>query len=176
MKTNFLRIVCFAFIICLMNGFVSKAQAPFYNTKWEDGKMVSRTKCVMGDAGLYIQESVSEYTYDENGDLFKKEVYVWNPKYKRNDKGKYYPDYSDKNWTPNYCILYKKDFISNFASIELFSWNKKENRYDAPVEIMIFQMKDSNHFNYLAFKKGNRFDEVVNDINYDRVFFAGLAK
>lgn len=176
MKTNFLRIACFAVGIFLMSGFVAKAQTPFYDTKWEEGKMVSRTKYVMGDFGLYVQESVSKYTYDENGDILKKEVCVWNPAYERNDKGKYYPDYSDTNWTPKYCYLYNKDHISDFVSIELCIWNKKEKMYNNPVETMIFQLKDVNHYNYLAFIKDNECGEIVNNLSYNRGLIARITK
>jgi len=177
MKTNILRTACFAFIALLMSSFVTKAQEPFYNAKWEDGKMVSRTKYVMGNCGISVQESVSKFTYDENGDLLKKEVVAWNPKYEWNDKtGRWNPDYSESNWTPQYCILFSKDLISDFVSINLCLWNKKEKGFDNPVETMLFQLKDSNHFSYLAFQKGNKYDVVINNINYDRALLAKLAE
>jgi len=63
-----------------MNGYVSKAQKAFYDTKQdENGRPVSTTKYVARDFGFYEKESISYFTYDGKGDLLKKEVYVWNP-------------------------------------------------------------------------------------------------
>lgn len=177
MKTNFFRTLCFAFVIFLMNGLAVNAQEPFYNTVWENGKVVSRTKHVMGYDGLYEKESVSKYTYNEEGDLLKKEVCTWDKKYKWNDRaGRYCPDYSENNWTPQYCILYKNDLLNNFASIELLKWNVGKKIYNDPKEMMLFQLDSPNNFNYLAFQKGKAFSELVNNINYDKELLARLAK
>ena len=178
MKTSILRTVCFAVVIILMSGFVTKAQnEPFFNTKWENGKVVSKTKFDMGNYGMFEPKYEVKYAYDENGDLLKKEVCVWNPKYELNRKtGRWDSDYSESNWTPEYCIIQKKDLVNNFVYAELSRWNKKENSYDAPAESMVFQLNDANHFNYLAFQKGDKYDEVVNNINYDRGLLAGLVK
>jgi hypothetical protein len=164
MKTSVLR--CFVVVVLLTAGFVVKAQEPFYNTKWEEGKMVSKTKYVMGYSGFYEQESISQFTYDAKGDFLKKEVYVWNRKYKWNDQAnRLYPDYSESNWTPQYCILRNKDFTNNFVSMELLLWNNAKKSYDRPVERMVYQLHDSpNLFTYLAFQKGNRYVEWVNSV------------
>ena len=178
MKTSILRTVCLAIVIFLMNGFVTKAQEPFYDTTWnDDGRMVSRTKYVMKYSGLYERESVSKYTYDEEGNFLKKEVYLWNKKYEWNDKaGRMYPDYSERNWTPQYCILHTKDLVNNFTYSELLLWNKNKNTYDAPAEKMILQLNGPNNINYLAFQKGGKYDEVTNNISYDKGLLAGVAK
>jgi hypothetical protein len=174
MKTTFLRIACVAVISFLLNGFVMKAQEPFYDTKWEDGRMVSRTKYVVGYYGLYVQKSISKYTYDEKGDLLEKEVYVWNPKYVWHDKtGRYYPEYSENNRIPQYRIQQKKDLVSNMVSLELLLWNKNEKTYDQPIEKMIFQLNDAhNRFYYYASQKGDKFVEEVNQINFNKNLFA----
>jgi len=178
MKTTILRTACFAVIVILMSSFVIKAQnEPFYNTKWENGRVVSKTKFDAGNYGMFEPKWVIKYTYDENGEFQKKEVCVWNPKYDFNDKtGRFVPDYSEKNWTPQYCILQKKDLANNFVIYELHLWDKKINGYDEPEETMIYQIKDSNHFNYLAFTKGSKYDVVANLINYDRELLAGMTK
>ena len=162
MKTNILRTACLAISIFLMSSFAIKAQTSFYDTKEVEGKVVSRTKYVMGNYGINVPESVSKYTYSEDGELLKKEVFIWNPKYDWNDKTeRYNPDFNESNWTLQYCILYGKDMISDFASVELCIWNKKAKAYDLPIETMIFQLKDANHFNYLAFLKGDKCENIV---------------
>jgi len=178
MKTRILRTVCFVFIACLMNGFVTRAQESYYSTTKENGKVVSQTKYVIGSLGIIVKESESKYTYDESGDFLKKEVYAWNPVYERNNKtGRYAPDYSEGNWTPQYCVFQKKDVISNFVYVEMHLWNQAEKAYnDAPEETVISQLNDSNNYNYLAIQKGDKYTEVINNINYDRELLTGLAK
>ena len=153
MKARIFRTVSFVFIIFLMNGFVTKAQVPFYFTVKANDNVVLTTKYVTGDSGMIVKESEEKYTYDENGDLLKKEVYVWNPKYAKNDKtGEYYPDYGKSNWTPQYCIVHNKDLENNLVSVELLFWNKDKNEYDNLVETMTSQLNDSYNYNYLANK------------------------
>ena len=177
METRILSTVCLAVCIFLMSGFVTKAQEPFYDTKWEDGKMVSKTKYEIGNFGMYEPKSVIKYAYDEKGEFVKKEVCVWNPKYYYNNKtGRWEPDYGENNRTPKYCILQKKDMVNNFIYVELLLWNKKEKAYNPPAETMVFQLKDAEHFNYLAFQKGNVYDEMVNIINYHRGLLARLTE
>jgi len=177
MKTSILRTACFVFVIVLANGFVTKAQESFCNTKWENGKVVSKTKYEMGDYGMFEPKFEIKFAYDKEGNFLEKEVSVCNPKYDFNDKtGRWEPDCSEKNWTPQYRILQKKDLASNFISVELYLWNTKEKSYNAPTETMIYQTKDSNHFNYLAFTRGNKYDEVANLINYDKELLARLGK
>ena len=178
MKTSILEKVCIAFVIILMNGFVSKAQEqPFYDTVWEEGRVVSRTKHEMGRYGMCVRTQVSKYTYGEEGGFLKKEVLVWNKKYKWNEKaGKYCPDYDETNWTPSYCILYTKDSLSDFVALELCLWNRKQNGYDSPIESMHYQLNVPQNFNYLAFYKDNKYDEWVNNISYDRELLAKSAK
>ena len=177
MNTKKLKTVSFALVIFLMSGFVTQAQAPFYDTKFEDGKVVSRTKYVMMYSGFYERESESKYTYNEEGDFLKKEFFVWNKKYKWNDKaGRMYPDYSDNNWTPKYSIVQKKDFANNFINMEFSLWNNSKKAYNSPAETMIFQLNDANYINYLAFQKGNEYDEVTNNINFSRELLALMGK
>jgi len=176
MKTSILRTVCFTFIVVLMNGFVSKAQNSFYDTKMENGKVTSIAKYVKGNFGMSVKESEARYTYDENGDLLKKETYVWNPTYEKNNNGRYYADYSEINWTPQYCTLYKKNPANSFVSVELLSWSITEKAFVNPVEMMVFRLNNYNRFDYLAFQKGDKYKEVINTLNYDKELIAGLEK
>ena len=176
MKTSILRTVCFAFIVVLMNGFVSKAQESLYDVKMENGKVVSKTRFVPGDFGMRVKESESRYTYNENGDLLKKETFVWTPTYAKNNQGRFYADYSANNWTPQSCIVYKKNSVSNFASVEFLVWNAEAKAYGLPVKTMIYHLNDSNVYNYLAFQSGNEYKEVVNTLNYDKTSLAELVK
>jgi hypothetical protein len=162
-----------------MNVLVSKAQnQPFFDTKRnESGKVVSKTMYDMGDYGFFEPKWEVNYTYDEKGELLKKEYRNWNPKYNLNEKtGRWVPDYSEANWTPQYCFVQEKDAATNFVTSELRIWNKKENKYDNPVESMTFQLKDANHFNYLAFSKDNKLVEWVNKINFAGNLLAGSGK
>jgi len=181
MKTGFLRTAGFAFAVVMMNVFVSNAQGTFYETEWEDGKKVLITKYVIGSDGIDVKESVSKYTYDENGEFLKKEVYVWRPQYifiMKNNRGKCIPDYGESNWVPTYCIERKKDFMSNLISkkfrdhlisLELLYWNKKTKKYDKLKERIIYQLNDSGStYNYLASQKGNKLVEGINKIKLNK--------
>jgi len=153
MKARIFRTVSFVFIIFLMNGFVTKAQVPFYFTVKANDNVVLTTKYVTGDSGTIVKESEEKYTYDENGDLLKKEGFAWNPKNAKNEKtGEYATDDSKGNWTPQYCIMHNKDSENNLVSVELLFWNKDNNTYDNLVETMTSQLNDSYNSNYLADK------------------------
>ena len=175
METSILRTVGFAVIVFFMNNLAVSAQNPFYDTKWEDGKVVSKTKYVMVCYGMYEQESVSKYTYDENGDFLKKEVYVWNPEYVWIEKGnRHYPDYSEKNWTPQYRIKQERNF--NLVSLELAFWNKETKEYSKPIETVIYQLNFlNNRLNYLVRKKGDKVVEEINNIEFNKELFAELV-
>jgi len=175
MKTSILKIVC---IVCgmLVMSFAVNSQKMFYNTKWDaNGRPVSITKYVKGIYGVCVADSAWKYSYDEKGDLLKKEVSVWNPTYKENKRGIPYPDYAESNWTHLYCIKHSKDSINNFETIELLVWNKESKSYGIPSEEMIYHLKDSNQYDYLAFRKGKEYIEKINDINYTRSFSSELA-
>jgi hypothetical protein len=160
--------VYFVIAIFLANVFTVNAQSPFYDTKKEDGKIISNIKYVMGNRGLYEQKSVSKYTYDKNGDFEKKEVYVWIPKYAQDQRGNYYPDYSEKNYVPHYCIAHRKDPGIGTVSFTLHLWDRKKNSYGAAAEKMIFLQDEANGLlNYLAFQKKNEYLVQIDNINYD---------
>ena len=178
MKTSILKTVCVTFAVLLMSGFATKAQEPFYDTEYNEyGRMVSKTKYVMKYSGLYERESVTKCSYDDDGNFLKKEVFLWNEKYVWNDKaGRYIPDYSEKNWTPQYCILNNNDIVNNFIYSELLIWNKSKQTYDTPKETMIIQLNDKNYLNYFAFQSGGKFEVVTNNINYNSELLAKSAK
>lgn len=171
------KTVCIACSMLVVSNFVVKAQQPLYNTTYENGKVVSVTKYEMADNGLYEAKLKTNFSYNEAGEFLKKEVYAWNQTYAWNERGCRYPDYSKSNWTPQCRILYKKDMVNNFVSVELFRWDKKEKAFsENAAEREIFQLRDAEHFNYLAALKNNVYDETVNDIHYDINLLAQIAK
>ena len=176
MKTSILRTVGFAVIVLLMSNFTVNAQKSFYDVKREAGKVVSKTKYVMGDFGVYEQESVAKYTYDKNGDFLKKEVFVWNPRHVWNDKtNRYCPDYSESNWTPKYCIEQEKN--GNLVSLELVFWDNETQSYGEPKERMIYQLNTfDNRLNYLIRQKGDKYVEEINNIDLNKELFAELTE
>jgi hypothetical protein len=177
MKTNVSRIVCFAFAVLMMNAVATKAQSAYYDVKRENGRMVSKTKYVEGNSGMHVKESVAKYTYSENGDFLKKEVYVWNQTYAWDKKtGREYPDYSEGNWTPQYRVECIKNAENNYVSVKLSIWDREEKAYKAPKETMTYQLNATNRLNYLAFQKGDESVKVIDNINTDTTLLAGLSK
>jgi hypothetical protein len=170
MKTTVFRIACA--IIVLTAGFTAKAQEPFFDTKWNNGKVETRTMYVMGYSGLYERNTVSEYTYNEAGDFVMKEVFVWKSKYVWNDKrAVWIPDYSKETWIPDHRILRTEDKKSNVITFELLTWNSWKKEYDPAKEKMIYQSYNPNRFTYLAYQKGNRYTEWVKG-EIDKELFA----
>ena len=175
MKTSILKMAGFVVAGLMLNSFAGKAQEAFYDTKREDGKTVSQTMYAPGNFGSYEAKTMSKFTYDEKGDFLKREVSVWNPTYKLNNKtGQWYPDYSEKNWTPKYCILRQKDSTNDFVSIELFVWNVETKSYGQAKERMVYQLNDANNLNYIEFQNGDSYVERVNNLNSDKTLLAGL--
>lgn len=149
MKTTILRTVIFAMIALFVCVSMMNAQEPFYDTKWENGKIDTRTRYALGYSGLYEKSMLSEYFYDESGDFYMKIISRW--------------DRRKECWVPDYRILHQKNEISGIVSIEHASWDAKKQRYNEPHERMLYQINESqDRFFYLAFEKGNRFKEWVN--------------
>lgn len=177
MKKSSLKIACLAMAVLMTDGFVAKAQEPFYDTKRTDGKIDTKTGYVMGYSGLYEKNTLSEYTYDEEGNFLMKEVFIWNCKYKWYDKRSIWiPDYSESNWIPSYRIVRNENPVNEFITLEYFIWDARKKAYNKPVEKMIYQLNGPNRFNYLAYQAGNKYTEWVNNIDYDREFLAELTK
>jgi hypothetical protein len=157
------KLACVAIAVLLTSGFTAKAQESFYDTKWDGVKVETRTKYVVGNFGLYVKKSISEYTYDEQGNFVAKVVSLWNGKYEWNDKkGIWIPDYSPANWIPNYRIVRKEALDGNMVSLEYFIWDKKKKAYSEVQEKMAYRLNDSkDRFLYLAFEKDNQYTEWV---------------
>jgi hypothetical protein len=163
MKTSIFRITCAVLALTFTCSVASKSQSALYDTEWENGKIKTQTKCVMGDAGFYEMKSISEYTYNEEGNIKMKEVFVWNKKYDWISKKNFWaPNYNQENWTPNYRFLFKEDKANNFITIEYFTWNKKTNSYNESSRKIMYQLNDAkDHFLYLALQKENKIDILV---------------
>ena len=175
MKATILRATCMTIVMIGLSIFPSKAQNEFYNTKWIDGKIDTRTKYVMGYTGLYEKNSLSKYTYDKEGNFMMKEVYTWNRKYAWNDRhGIQIPDPSEDNWTPDYCIIHKENPANHVMMLEYYVWNQKDKKYNSdPKERMIYQQSSSkNEFIYLAYQKDEKYQELVNNVSFGSYMLA----
>jgi len=93
-----------------------------------------------------------------------------------NKTGQWYPDYSEKNWAPKYCILRQEDSTRDFVSIELFVWNAETKSYGQAKERMVYQLNDANILNYIEFQNGDSYVERVNNLNSDKTLLAGLEE
>jgi hypothetical protein len=125
-KTNFL--VIFAVIIAT-NIFSVSSQTTsdfFFDKKYENGKVVSSTRYELEYSGLHVKKYLCEYSYDESGNLVKKESFKWDSK--------------GFVWTPVYYIQYFYNRIDNhLEASEYASWNKKENKFNEVSEKALYQ-------------------------------------
>lgn len=148
MKTTIFKTMVIVVVATLASVSLN-AQEPFYDTKWEDGKIETRTRYVLGFSGLYEKDMLSEYFYDESGDFYMKVVSRWNSK--------------KESWIPEYRIVQQKDATDRFVSIEYMTWNVKNGRYNEPAERMVYQQNVwKDRFYYLAFQKDKQIKEWVN--------------
>jgi hypothetical protein len=165
MKTSILRAAIIAAVVLSTSGFTAEAQEPFYDTTWKNGRIETRTQYVAGYSGLYERNLLSEYTYDEAENFVMKDVFVWKKKYVWNDKKELWlPDYSRNNWRADYRIVQRIDEVNTLIIQEYFVWNDRKKEYGEPMEKMIYQLDNSNRFNYLAYQKGDKYTEWVNNL------------
>lgn len=148
MKTTITQ-VAFAIIIALIS-FCSTASAQeyFFDSKWEDGKVISRTKYEVGFSGWYEKTVKYEYTYADNDNFLTKKFYKWNNK--------------KSEWIPQYCIERYQD-ETGYVVLQYRKWDRTNAGYTESEEKMIYQLDDlNNHFTYLAFERDNLYQEFVN--------------
>jgi hypothetical protein len=175
MKTTILRITCAAIALTFSCSLASKSQTAIYDTELENGTIKTQIKCVIGYSGLYEKNSISEYTYNEDGTIKMKEVYAWNKKYEWVSKqAMWAPNYNQENWTPNYKFVFKEDKTNNLVTIEYYTWNKKTNSYNESINKIMYQLNDAkDRIYYLALQKDNKIDILVGE-EFDRQMIAGM--
>lgn len=99
----------------------------FFDKKYENNQIISATKYELDYDGLYKKTQLVEYSYNEEKELAKKEIFQWD-----NKKG---------NWIPKSKIeyTYTLSFSNNSYVIELFNWDSKKGEYQSSSEKSIYQ-------------------------------------
>jgi hypothetical protein len=153
MKTK----VFFTAIVVLFATTIFSASAQtnpkyFFDRKYENGKVLSSTKYELNYSGLHVQTNLSSYSYDEQGNLVKKEDFKWNPE--------------TSAWIPVYYIEFSYDILTNSRILEYATWNKKENKFNPVSEKVIYQMDALGTVASAVFKKiinpkTNTFEELT---------------
>ena len=83
MKTRILSKGIFTLLLTVMCGFAAQASSPrnyLYDTKEENGQIVSKTVFLQADNGMLDKQVKYEFVYGENGKVAVKKAYRWDAK------------------------------------------------------------------------------------------------
>ena len=119
MKTTVIRVALAAIFMVTISSFSASAQSEydfFFDRKYDNGKIVSKTKYELGYAGLFEPTYYFAYSYDSWGRLAKQETFKWNQR--------------KSIWEPVCCTDHSFDWFTNTMTLEYQTWNKKNMRYN----------------------------------------------
>ena len=142
MKTTAIKSAFIAIIAIASSIFSVSAQDYsnyFFDRKTENGQVVSSTRYELGYSGLFEKTHLYEYSYDELGNLAKKETFKWNSR--------------KSEWIPEYCIEHSYSVIDNSINTEYSAWNKKENKFNPVSEKATYWMDDLGNIVSCGFSK-----------------------
>lgn len=133
MKTRILSKGIFTLLLTVMCGFAAQASSPrnyLYDTKEENGQIVSKTVFLQADNGMLDKQVKYEFVYGENGKVAVKKAYRWDTKTNR--------------WQPFYQTEYSYDEKDGEIQSVYGLWNKKTNKYDMNVKRMVIPSSNYN--------------------------------
>lgn len=122
MKTSMVTKSVFSLVVMFVCSMMVSASMPRdykYDTKFVDGKVVSKTVFSQVN-GLLNKQVRYEFTYNTDGKVAEKKAYRWNG--------------NDGEWTPYYLISYKYDKGSIESTYGM--WNKRKNNFTLGVQSM----------------------------------------
>ncbi|MDH6306262.1 hypothetical protein M2459_002625 [Parabacteroides sp. PF5-5] len=112
--------IVFVFI-CSMAINAASPRSYIYDTKEENGKIVSKT-VFTNDNGLLNKQVMYEFTYDKDGKVAEKKARRWNK--------------ASETWEPFYLISYQYDNENGTIHSVYGMWDKKTNAYDLNIQEM----------------------------------------
>ncbi|MDR2389106.1 MAG: DUF3836 domain-containing protein [Tannerellaceae bacterium] len=125
MKPSVLNRTIWGFILVFVCSMTMSAVSPknyLYDTKEENGKIVSKTIFLQKD-GLLDKQWKYDFTYNEEGKVAEKKACRWNA-------GK-------EVWEPFYQITYRYEKETGEIHSSYGLWNKKANDYTLNAQIII---------------------------------------
>lgn len=124
MKTSLVSksiLAMFFFLVCGMSMSAVSPKNYLYDTKEENGKIVSKTIFVEKE-GLLNQQMRYEFAYNEEGKVSEKKAYRWNKE--------------SKEWDPFFVINYQYNTENETIHSVYKMWNKKAKDYNLHVQEM----------------------------------------
>ncbi|MDR0745131.1 MAG: DUF3836 domain-containing protein [Mediterranea sp.] len=125
MKPSVLNRTIWGFFLIFVCSLTMSAVSPkdyLYDTKEENGKIVSKTVFVQND-GLLDKQWKYDFTYNEEGKVAEKKACRWNA-------GK-------EKWEPFYQITYQYEKETGEIRSSYGLWNKKANDYTLNAQTII---------------------------------------
>ncbi|MDR1937119.1 MAG: DUF3836 domain-containing protein [Tannerellaceae bacterium] len=125
MKTSVLSKAVWGFLLVFVCSMTMSAVSPknyMYDTKEENGKIVSKTIFLQKD-GLLDKQWKYDFTYNAEGKVAEKYACRWNT-------GK-------NDWDPFYLISYQYDKENGSIRSVYGLWNKKSNDYSLNTQIIM---------------------------------------
>lgn len=133
MKTQFLSKGIFTLLFAVICGFAAQASSPrnyLYDTKEENGQIISKTVFLQADNGMLDKQVKYEFAYGENGKVAVKKAYRWDGK--------------TNKWLPFYQTEYNYDEKNNEIKSVYGLWNNKTNKFDLNVQTMVIPSSNYN--------------------------------
>jgi hypothetical protein len=153
MKTKvFLSAIVVLFTTSIFSASAQTTPKFFFDREYENGKVISSTEYELKDSGRHEKAHLSTYSYDEWGNLAKRETFKWNPE--------------ASAWMPVYFIEFSYDILNSALVSEYATWNQKENKFNPVSEKAIYQVDALGTVTSVIFKKatdrdGNTFEELT---------------
>ena len=142
MKTTIIKKAFVAIVITVSSVLSVNAQDFFFDKKYMNEQIISKTKYELKASGLYEKTTLTEYTYNEKDQLEKEETFKW--------------DVRKSVWVPAFCVNHIYNIVDNTYLIELITWNKKENKYNEVSESAIYWMNEYGNVVYWDFYKNSK--------------------
>ncbi len=133
MKRSVLGKSILAFVFTFICSLSISAAAPknyLYDTKEENGKIISKVIFLQQENGLLDKQVRYEFQYNQDGKVSEKKAFRW-------DKEK-------DEWTPFYKITYQYDIQNGDIKTHYGIWNKQKKSFSLNVQDMVIPSANYN--------------------------------
>ncbi|MCC8094431.1 MAG: DUF3836 domain-containing protein [Tannerellaceae bacterium] len=116
-----------AFVTCSTMAYGISPKNYIYDTKEENGKMVSKV-VYLEDQGILDKQVMYEFSYNEEGKVAGKKAFRWNKK--------------GNEWEPYFLITYTYENGSDEIQSVYGMWDKKKKDYSFNVQTLNFPVSN----------------------------------
>jgi hypothetical protein len=120
-RVKFVSVLVLAFtFICILVVNASSPRNYVYDTKEENGKIVSKVIFLQGNDGLLSKQMMYEFSYGGNDKVMEKKAYRW--------------DNAREEWEPFYLIRYQYGEESGEIRTNYAMWDKKGKEFNQNIQ------------------------------------------